>query len=109
MYLHEEVRHTKVKARIVSAIAGNFLAKGTQQFITSFHVPSHLGLHLQEPLDLYRHAFRNPNSLKSVSKCLKKTNLVRGDVMPKARCVCKSLTVSQAFYFMPRDELKSSL
>lgn len=84
------------------------MAKGTQQFITSFHVPGHLGLHPQEPLDLYRHAFRKPNSLKSVSKCLKKTSLVRGDVMPKARCVCKSLTVSQAFYFMPRDELKSS-
>lgn len=84
------------------------MAKGTQQFTTSFHVPSQLRLHPQKSPELYRHTFRNPNSLKSVSKHLKKTNLVRCDVMPKARCVWKSLLVSQAFYFMPREEVKSS-
>lgn len=72
-------------------------------------VPSQLGLHPQESPELHRHTFRNPNSLKYASKCLKKTNLVRDDVMPKARCVWKSLLVSQAFYYMPREELKASL
>lgn len=85
------------------------MAKGTQQFTISFHVLSQLGLDQQKSPELYRHVFRNPNSLKSVSKCLRKNNLIRGDVMPKARCVLRSLLVSQKFYFTPREELKSPL